>query len=59
MGRISDLHVEIQEFMIKELKTKGYVMAHDVFVKFPFLDENRPEDWQTIQEIYSFVREES
>lgn len=59
MGRVSDLHIEIRDFMIKELKTKGYVLPHEVFVKFPFLDEKRTEDWQIISEIYDITKEES
>ena len=59
MGRISNLHVEIQETMIEQLRTIGKIDYDDIFRKFDtFLDRRRLEDWQTLKEIYEFVKEE-
>jgi len=59
MGRISNLHVEIQETMIEQLRTTGKIDYDDIFRKFDtFLDRRRLEDWQTLKEIYEFVKEE-
>lgn len=58
MGRISNLHVEIQETMIEQLRTTGKIDYDDIFMKFDtFLDRRRLEDWQTLKEIYEFVKE--
>lgn len=58
MGYFKKQNVEIQEFIEKELREKGYVIAHDVFERFSFLDENNPNDHDVIKEIYDFVLEE-
>ena len=58
MGYFKQQDVEIQEFIEKELREKGYVIAHDVFERFSILDESNPKHHDVIKELYDFVLQE-